>query len=39
MGDDATVLVAAHSAVDFSVQIPAVAATYALIMGVAVAQS
>jgi hypothetical protein len=36
----ATVLVAVHSSVDFSLQIPAVAAaTYALMMGVAVAQS
>jgi O-antigen ligase len=32
-------LVAAHLAIDFSLQIPAVAATYALIVGVAVAQS
>ncbi len=39
MGFAATVLVAAHSMVDFSLQIPAVAATYALIMGVACAQS
>jgi len=38
-GFAATVLVAAHSSVDFSLQIPAVAATYALIMGVACAQS
>jgi hypothetical protein len=35
----ATVLVAANSAVDFSLQIPAATANYALIMGVAVAQS
>jgi hypothetical protein len=34
-----TVLVAAHLAIDFSLQIPTMAATYALIMGVAVAQS
>ena len=39
IGVGATVLLAAHSLVDFSAQIPAVAATYALIMGVAVAQS
>jgi O-antigen ligase len=39
IGVGATVLVAAHSAVDFSLQIPALAATYALIMAVAVAQS
>ena len=35
----ATFLVAAHSMVDFSLQIPAVAATYALLMGAACAQS
>ena len=39
IGVGATVLVAAHSLVDFSLQIPAVAATYALLMGAAVAQS
>jgi O-antigen ligase len=39
IGVGATVLVAGHSLVDFSMQIPAVAATYALIMGAAVAQS
>lgn len=39
VGIGATVLVAAHSIVDFSLQIPAVAATYALVMGIAVAQS
>jgi len=38
IGIGATVLVATHSLVDFSLQIPAVAATYALIMGAAVAQ-
>ncbi len=38
-GFAATVLVAAHSMVDFSLQIPAVAATYALLMGTACAQS
>jgi len=35
----ATVLIATHSLVDFSMQIPAVAYTYALLMGVACAQS
>lgn len=39
IGVAATVLVGAHALVDFSLQIPAVAYTYALIMGVAVAQS
>jgi O-antigen ligase len=39
IGASATVLVAGHSLVDFSLQIPAVAATYALIIGAAVAQS
>lgn len=39
IGVGATVLVAAHSIVDFSLQIPAVAVTYAFIMGIAVAQS
>ena len=38
-GFAATILVAAHSTVDFSLQIPAVAATYALLMGAACAQS
>jgi len=35
----ATVLVGAHSFVDFSLQIPAVAATYAALLGMGVAQS
>jgi O-antigen ligase len=35
----ATVLVAVHSLLDFSLQIPAVAATYAAILGMGVAQS
>lgn len=39
IGVAATLLVALHAAVDFSLQIPAVAVTYALIMGAAVAQS
>lgn len=39
LGFAATVLVAAHALVDFSLQIPAVAYTYALIMGAAFAQS
>lgn len=39
IGMAATVLVFLHSFVDFSLQIPAVAATYCLILGVAVAQS
>jgi hypothetical protein len=39
VGVAATVIVVAHSAVAFSLQIPAVAATYALIVGIAVAQS
>ncbi len=39
IGVAATVLIATHSLVDFSLQIPAVAATYALLMGAAVAQS
>jgi O-antigen ligase len=39
IGASATVLVAGHALVDFSLQIPAIAATYALIMGAAVAQS
>ena len=38
VGLAATVLVAVHSIVDFSLQIPAVAATYAFIMGIACAQ-
>jgi O-antigen ligase len=39
IGIGATVLVASHSVVDFPLQIPAIAATYALIMGAAAAQS
>lgn len=39
VGFAATVLVAAHSLVDFSLQIPAVAVTYAMLMGLACAQS
>jgi O-antigen ligase len=39
IGVGATVLVAVHSLVDFGLQIPAITATYALIMGAAVAQS
>ena len=39
IGLAATVLVGAHSLVDFSLQIPAVAVTYAIIMGAACAQS
>lgn len=39
IGVAATLLVALHAVVDFSLQIPAVAVTYALIMGAAVAQS
>ena len=39
VGVAATILVALHSLVDFSLQIPAVAITYACIMGVACAQS
>jgi O-antigen ligase len=38
VGFAATLLVAVHSLVDFSLQIPAVAATYALIMGATCAQ-
>ncbi len=38
-GVGATVLVGARSLVDFGLQIPAIAATYALIMGTAVTQS
>jgi O-antigen ligase len=39
IGVGATVLVGCHSLVDFGLQIPAITATYALVMGVAVAQS
>lgn len=39
IGVAATALIAVHSLVDFSMQIPAVAAAYALLMGAAVAQS
>ncbi len=39
IGFAATILVASHALVDFSLQIPAVAMTYGLIMGVAIAQS
>jgi O-antigen ligase len=39
VGVAATVSVGCHSLVDFGLQIPAIAATYALIMGIAVAQS
>ncbi len=39
IGVGATVLIAVHATVDFSLQNPAVAATYALLMGAAVAQS
>lgn len=39
IGFAATVLVGAHSLVDFSLQIPAVAYTYALLMGAAFARS
>jgi O-antigen ligase len=39
LGAAATVLIGVHSAFDFSMQIPAVAVTYAVILGVAVAQS
>lgn len=39
MGVAATVLVAVHSLVDFSLQVPGVAVTYFCLMGVAVAQS
>lgn len=38
VGLAATVLVAVHSAVDFSLQIPAITATYMLVMGAACAQ-
>ena len=39
VGVATTALVAAHSAVDFSLQIPAVSVTYAFILGIACAQS
>lgn len=39
LGIAATVLVAVHSMMDFSLQIPAVTATYVFLLGVAVAQS
>ncbi|MFQ5766209.1 MAG: O-antigen ligase family protein [Rhodospirillales bacterium] len=39
VGVAASVLVAAHSLVDFSLQIPAVAVTYSLLLGAACAQS
>ena len=39
LGAAATVLVAAHSLVDFSLQIPAVAVTYSFLMGISCAQS
>lgn len=39
LGVSATVLVSIHSLVDFSLQIPAVAAAYAFIMGIAAAQT
>lgn len=39
VGFSASILVGAHSLVDFSLQIPAVAFTYALIMGAAVGQA
>jgi O-antigen ligase len=39
LGVAATVLAGAHGAVDFGIQIPAVAATYAAIMGAACAQA
>jgi hypothetical protein len=38
-GTAATVLVGVHSALDFSLQIPAVAVSYAVILGIGVAQS
>ena len=38
-GAAATVLIGVHSALDFSMQIPAVAVTYAVMLGVGVAQS
>ncbi len=39
IGIAATVLVGAHSIYDFSMQIPAIATTYAFIMGIALAES
>jgi len=39
VGLGATILVAVHSSVDFSLQIPAVAVVYAAILGVGIAQS
>ena len=39
LGVAATVLAGAHGAVDYGIQIPAVAATYAAIMGAACAQA
>ncbi len=39
VGFGATVLVAVHSGVDFSLQIPAVAMSYAILLGIGVAQS
>ena len=39
IGFAATTIVASHSLVDFSLQVPAVALTYSLLMGVACAQS
>jgi hypothetical protein len=39
VGVSATVLVGLHSLVDFSLQIPAIAAAYAFIMGVTAAQA
>ena len=39
IGVAATALVAAHSTVDFSLQIPAVSVSYAFILGLACAQS
>ncbi|MCK5872974.1 MAG: O-antigen ligase family protein, partial [Methylococcales bacterium] len=39
IGFSATVLVGTHALVDFSLQIPAIAYTYALLMGAAFAQS
>jgi len=38
-GTAVTVLIGVHSALDFSMQIPAVAVTYAVILGIGVAQS
>ena len=39
LGLAATTLVGSHACLDFSIQIPAIAATYSLILGVALAQS